>query len=761
MGIVCKRLAEARVVEDRGSMTDNLHKMILKTAFSGFFQVDMQGRIIEVNDAYCQMSGYTEEELLNMKISDVESLEDGNAVRDRIERLKKEGKVRFESKHRRKDGTVYDIEISLQYYAEGGFIVGFGRDVTEHKQLENKLRESEEMFAMFMRHSPAYVYIKEVTPTESCTLRASDNFHKMVGQPVSEIIGKTMSEVFPADFAAKITAEDWAVVSSDKVMEQEEEFAGKHYITTKFPIYVGGKTLLAGYTLDTTERKKVEDRLRESEERYRTLFDTSQDAIMIIEPPTWKFTNCNKATISMFQTGSKEMFTSTSPWALSPEFQSDGRRSDVKAKEMIQTAVRDGSNFFEWLHKRLSGEVFPATVLLTKVVLGAHVFLQATVRDHTEQRALEERLRQSEKLDAVGKLAGGIAHDFNNQLVGIIGYSEMLKRDPGHPLAGKFAANILEAGNRSASLVKQLLAFARKGELSMAPVNMTQLVREVADIAERTFDKRINVRVVTDNGATIVGDSASLHNAVLNLALNARDAMPNGGTLCFSTEFMESCHDLPSLEEGCLKIAVSDTGTGMTEETRKRIFEPFFTTKEIGKGTGLGLASVYGTVLSHKGTIKVDSVVGKGSTFTFFLPMRKSPTNSWKVTERKMIKAVRPATIMVVDDDDRVRALFQDILDGLEYTVVDFADPADALHFYRHNADTVALCLLDMSMPTMDGGSLFAAMKNINPSVKAMIVSGHSFDESIQAVVAAGALGHIAKPFNTVAISEKIAEALK
>jgi len=192
----------------------------------------------------------------------------------------------------------------------------------------------------------------------------------------------------------------------------------------------------------------------------------------------------------------------------------------------------------------------------------------------------------------------------------------------------------------------------------------------------------------------------------------------------------------------------------------KHIFEPFFTTKGIGKGTGLGLASVYGTVLAHKGTIKVDSKVGKGTTFTILLPILEVG-NMKRPVARRSVRAERPSTILVVDDETHIRCLLRDILTGLGYTVEAYGDPADALQYYSHNYELIALVLLDMSMPTMDGGSLFAAMKNVNPEIKALIVSGHSFNESIESVVASGALGHIGKPFDTVTISEKIAEALK
>ena len=252
--------------------SEEQHRLIVQTAMDGFWQLDAQGHFIQVNDAYCRMSGYSEQELLAMRISDVEVIETPEITAAHIQKIIAQGQDCFETRHRRKDGSTFDIEVSAQY--RDGRFVGFLRDITERKRMMQALRESEELFSLFMCYSPIYMYIKQVTPTESQVLVASENYKDMIGIPGSQMVGKTMPELFPAEFAAKISADDWDVVSKGQVLKLDEDLNDRHYTTIKFPIVMGDRTLLAGYTIDITERRQAEKDLSIALVKYKTLFET-------------------------------------------------------------------------------------------------------------------------------------------------------------------------------------------------------------------------------------------------------------------------------------------------------------------------------------------------------------------------------------------------------------------------------------------------------------------------------------------------------
>ncbi|MHC4874664.1 MAG: ATP-binding protein [Planctomycetota bacterium] len=369
-------------------------------------------------------------------------------------------------------------------------------------------------------------------------------------------------------------------------------------------------------------------------------------------------------------------------------------------------------------------------------------------------------------MQAVGQLAGGIAHDFNNQLTGIMGYANMLAGRLEDERLNRYAENIQKAARRSADLTGQLLAFSRKGKNLSVPIDINNTLAEVVAILEHSIDKRIEiVQNLKAGAARTKGDPAQIQNAFLNLALNARDAMPEGGLITFSTNITElsagECEFLPvDVQPGSfLQVKVSDTGTGIREEDTARIFEPFFTTKEEGKGTGMGLASVYGTVANHKGTIKVRSELGSGTEFSVCLPLIEgSVAEEGKITIRQ---AKEGARILLVDDEEMVCDLGGDILEGLKYKLDICSNGEEAVDFYRENFQDIDLVILDMVMPKMNGRDAFKAMKEINPDIKAILSSGYSIDGNAQEILDEGVKAFVAKPFEVVILSNAIAEVLE
>ena len=380
--------------------------------------------------------------------------------------------------------------------------------------------------------------------------------------------------------------------------------------------------------------------------------------------------------------------------------------------------------------------------------------------------ASEDRLRQSEKLTAIGQLAGGIAHDFNNQLAGVMGYADMLAQRLDQEPYKRFAQGIMVSARRAADLTQKLLAFGRKGKYLLVPVDIHQILGEVVSILERSIDKRVRIRQVLKVGhATIMGDPNQIQNALLNLALNARDAMPQGGELTFETDaltFNEAdCreHHQEISPGPFLRITVIDSGFGMSDEVKKHLFEPFFTTKEPGKGTGMGLASVYGTVRNHHGTISIESDEGHGTTVRLCLPL--APYAAKESGERYDATPARgTARVLLVDDEETVRTMAPEMLRDLGYSVVTCCNGREAVEYYRAHSREVDLVILDMVMPEMGGRDAFIAMRKINPKVRALLSSGYSLDGEAQDILDEGVLAFIGKPYRHNELSEAVAEAL-
>ena len=397
------------------------------------------------------------------------------------------------------------------------------------------------------------------------------------------------------------------------------------------------------------------------------------------------------------------------------------------------------------------------------VAVGVDVTELKSAQD--DRRELEDRLRQAEKMQALGELAGGIAHDFNNQLAGIMGYTEMIRKrvDEDERLT-RYADTILKVSRRASSLVAQLLAFARKGKRRPVDVDAHELLDEVIALLERSIDQRIKIeRAFCADAPAVTGDPTQLQNALLNLGINARDAMPEGGRLTFATKIVdldeEYCRNHTyEITAGCyVQIAVSDTGVGMDAETQARIFEPFFTTKEAGKGTGMGLAAVYGAVKSHEGSINVYSETGRGTTFRVYLPVAESTGKRRSASPAS--EGTASGHIMVVDDDDTARATARSILSEMGYVVSTFATGEDAVACYVNVWKEIDVVVLDMTMPAMSGPDTFRAMRRVNPDIRSVLSSGHALDGQGPELLDEGIRSFVEKPFTVDELCDKVAAA--
>ncbi|MDD9939745.1 MAG: response regulator [Myxococcales bacterium] len=382
-------------------------------------------------------------------------------------------------------------------------------------------------------------------------------------------------------------------------------------------------------------------------------------------------------------------------------------------------------------------------------------------RDVTERKELEKQFRQAQKMEAIGQLAGGVAHDFNNLLTGVMGLAELLDQDyseDGRP------REIVQIGHHAAELVRQLLAFSRRAPARTKLTDLNELVRSVQQILGRTVDRRIEIRMdLSSDKCMILGDASQLQSALLNLGINARDAMPDGGTLTLSTRLVTLAESIPSrggvVPPGAyVEVTVADTGAGIPKSIRDRVFEPFFTTKEQGKGTGLGLAAVYGTVQSHHGGLCLASDVGRGTVFQIYLPERREPER--KSDEHVRAPAVGKGRIVVVDDEEVVRNVAAAMLEGLGYHVDVFADGAAAVDCYSRGVGAIDLVVLDIIMPRMTGLEVARRLREVHSGVRILFVSGYP-ETDAHAPPGFNDTPFLQKPFTRDQLAEAVASVLR
>jgi len=536
-------------------------------------------------------------------------------------------------------------------------------------------------------------------------------------------------------------------------------------------VNVGGKRCHLNSIIDVTERVQAETALRESEVRYRNLVETSPDGIVVTDL-TGTILMVNEQAAVMVGAGRPEDLVGRTAF----EFMGPEDRPRALA-DIERTRISKITRNAEYDCLRLDGTIFPVEInaSLVNSAAGQPTGLILVIRNTTERKEaekvrqkLEAQLHQAQKLEAIGLLAGGIAHDLNNLLTVIISNSETLQTTlADQPLSAELAEQSLNSGQRASDLIRKLTTFARKGQLQKVPVNLHQLIGEVGQMLERTLDKQISVKQdFHAEAATALGDPSQLRSAILNLALNARDAMPHGGKLTFATANVsldpESCRRLgDALAPGdYLQISVADTGVGMSEETQTHAFEPFYTTKETGKGTGLGLASVYGCIQSCQGAIQLQSQLGQGTTFTIFLPLAE--TKAVEIGPRPAPRSeARGGQILVVDDEELVLKSVSRILKSLGYQVATFHDGATAVQYYRSHPQKIDLVILDMMMPKPNGKEIFLQLKQIDPQVKGLLFTGYSVDRDAREMFAQGLVGVVSKPFSREELAQAVFDAVR
>jgi len=865
---------------------------------SPVFYKDISGVYIGCNKAFEDFFGIPQKKLRGKKVADLFPPEVARVYQEKDQELfDLPGVQVYEIAARNANKELRNIIFHKATFAgasgEIQGLIGVIMDITLRKKAEEAMRQSMELLAEMTNQVPGIVYQFYARPN------GTRGFY-YVSQSARQIfpLGPDLSEDFKR-FIEIIVPEDrdGFVSSMEKAIREVHEWKYEWAIlkptgekvwfsADSKPSLRENEVVFNGIMMDITERKKAEESLRESEERYRALFDGSGDAIMTIEPPDWRFTSGNLNALKIFQVEDSEAFVSLRLWDVSPDHQIDGCSSFEKAKERIETAIREGTCFFEWVHRRMNGEEFQATVLLARVEIKGKTLIQATVRDISARKAaeaqirklsqaieqspscavitdkegrieyvnqrfveltgysreealgknprilksgehppefykdlwdtilagedwqgqfcnrkkngelywemahiaplrdekgeithfvamkedvtyrkqIEEQLRHSLRMEAVGRLAGGIAHDFNNMLTVINGYSGYVlgKMKPEDPIYDKIR-EIRDAGDCAATIVRQLLNLSRKEAAQPQLLKVSEATGRMKHILNRLLGDTIEMKLTHAEDAGFVKmDPGQLEQIFLNLIVNAREAMPEGGTLTVSTDLVriETLHEemIPRRNRAgdFVRITVSDTGAGIDPALRARIFEPFFTTKKRGMNTGLGLSIVYGIVEQVGGGISMESQVGKGTTFRVYLPRAAEESFS---RDKIRLEDLPPghAKLMLVEDESPVREFALQVLRERGYDVRVACGGEEALTMLDEDPGRrYDLLLTDLTMPKMNGKELVARIREKVPDLKVIFMSGYSE----QAVAGVEGSAFLQKPFSHRALIMKVWDVL-
>ncbi len=732
---------------------------------------DMSDNILFVNEAFRKAYGYEDQELIGRNISIVRSPNNPPEVTRQILPETLRGGWRGELLNKRKDGTEFLIYLSTSMVRDERqqpiFLVGIAADLTERKRVEEEIYRSKQMLQLVLDNIPQRVFWKDrdfryIGCNKAFASDASASHPR-------EVIGRNDYELPWKENADLYRSDDRQVMetgSSKLAYEEPQVREGGRPLwlrTNKVPLHDRQGQIIGvlGTYEDITEQRRAEQALRASEEKYRKFFEEDLSGVYI-STPDGSLLACNPTFLQIFGFNSLEEAMTTDLASLYPArgdrqvFLRRLKENRKLERQEVEARSKDGKPIF--LIESAFG-VFDDRAELVEI--------KGYLFDNTVRKKLEEQFRQSQKMEAVGRLAGGIAHDFNNLLTCINGYSELLilKMDKNDP-SRRFVQEIYAAGERAAKLTRQLLAFSRRQILQPEIVDFNSVVQGLEHMIRRLIGEDIDLCVVpARNLGQVRADPGQIEQVIMNLVVNARDAMPHGGHLIIQTADVELDEGFVLEHTGAkagkyVMLSVRDNGCGMSPEIRSHLFEPFFTTKELGKGTGLGLSTVYGIVKQSDGYIAVDSEEGVGTSFAIYLPRVEGLPDS---DGKKCATDAPPQgceTILLVEDEPSVLELAQSLLRRRGYHVISAHDGPTALKICDENTAPISLLITDVVMPKMGGQELAREIMARRPDIKVLFVSGYSEEAILNQGLLETGTAFLQKPFTADALPRIVREIL-
>lgn len=788
-----EEIRQRQLAEERLRKAEEKYRSIFENAVEGIFQTTPDGRFLSVNMAMARMLGYQSPERLIAEVTDIRS-QLYVEPEDREEFLHitvMEEKVSgYEAQFRRRDGSrmwssiyarpVHDKHGKL-LYVEGTF-----EDITERKRAEDALLESEERYRSLMQAAPDPIIVYD---SEGTVTYLNSAFTEVFGWTLEERLGKRLDDFVPEEETSETREAIDRITLEGRTVSLETQRRTKNGrildVQASGALFKDREGKAAGMIVihrDVTDKKLMEKALKESEEQYRKLYEETERTSLLYRT----LLDASPDPIVVYDIEGVPLylnpsFTRLFGWTLEDVA---GKTIDFVPPECwpetilhIEKVLR-GEHFANFETKRRTKDgrlidvsVSGATFFGTDGKASGSVIQLRDITDRKkaeEQRVrLEEQLRQSQKIEAIGLLAGGIAHDFNNLLTAMLGYTNLLmKQLPEGSLQQERLSQIHSAAERAASLTQQLLAFSRKQVLDVRVIDLNEVIVNMEGMLRRLIGERINLSFTFGSSAAgIKADVGQIEQILMNLVVNARDAMPNGGKLSIetATEDLDEEYGRVGTEVKpgpYVVLAVSDTGQGMDAHTRDRVFDPFFTTKAKDVGTGLGLSTVYGIAKQHEGHITLYSEPGRGSAFKVYFPLAGDDPELIDRTVSAPEKLQGVETVLVVEDEQVVRQLVCDVLDMLGYTTLVAADAEEALRISEEHEGAIHLLLTDVVLPKMDGRSLYEQLSKDRPNMLVLYVSGYTQDAIVHHGVLDRGVQFLQKPFNVDKLAVKVREVL-
>jgi PAS domain S-box-containing protein len=724
-----------------------------------------EGRFVELNEACAAIGGFRREELLGRRMEELDLLPDPE-LHARIERkLLTEGRVRnVQSQIRTKNGEVRTVLFSAERLTVDGreCMLATSVDITGGEREAGALRRSEEKYRALVEHSLQGLAIIQDGRIVFC----NGTFSAMLGIPaeeMSEIPLRELVRMVHPDDRAETIRRYRARLGSGGSPGRFEFRAGRRDGSTAWietytsTVEYDGRPAVQTVTLDITERRRAEEALRDSEEYLELIINRIGDAVFV-KDHEHRFLLVNDAfCASIHASREKLLGTDNIRWPIARRLWEEEEEVLATGREMLTEEEFEGPDG--------RAVVLQARKSLLTDKRGNRQIV-GVVRDITEKKLLEAQYQQAQKMEAVGALAGGVAHDFNNLLNVINGYADLLLEEAGPeaPMREELG-QIRDAGRRAAALTSQLLDFRRKQMLRPEGIDLARVVGEMQSMIRSMVRENIGIEMSHDGEpARVHADPTKVQQVLMNLVVNAQDAMPGGGRLKIKTgtvtvrRFPQGQRP-PAGPGPYVRLAVADTGVGMDPKTREHIFEPFFTTKPKGRGTGLGLATVYGIVVQSGGFVRVTSREGEGTLLEVFFPASGDALPA-RAESRADAEEGGCETVLLVEDQEAVRALAARVLAARGYRVLEAEDGADALRLARKHQGEIDLVVTDVVMPGMGGPALVERLRRTQPGVPALFISGYTDDPLTPEAIASPANGFLQKPFSPRRLARKVREAL-